>query len=219
MDSGATSPVETGTPTAGSRGSSPDARMPAVPEANPLVVSFVGASGVGKTTVIESLIPLLAERGLRVGTVKHASHGFEVDREGSDSWRHQAAGARMVLLGGAGGAVLFLEGSPQTRTGGSHHHGPSPSADASDLTSLVTAHMGGLDVVLAEGFMPLSDRVVELERQEVPAKVGVSGPAPWIRITDTVPRGPGELGFDEVALLADLIDGELRTMTETEGTS
>ncbi len=185
----------------------------------PLVVSFVGASGVGKTTIIESLIPLLAESGLSVGTVKHASHGFEVDREGSDSWRHQAAGARMVLLGGAGAAVLFLEGSPQTRTGGSHHHGPSPSADASDLTSLVTAHMGGLDVVLAEGFMPLSDRVVEMGRSGVARKDVTSGPAVWVRITDATTRGPDELAFDELPRLAELISDELRSSTSPKETT
>ena len=88
----------------------------------PLVISFVGASGVGKTTVIEQLIPLVAVSGLRVGTVKHASHGHEVDRIGSDSWRHRRAGAEVVLLAGASGAVVFLAEQPEVALATSPHH-------------------------------------------------------------------------------------------------
>lgn len=69
-----------------------------------MIVSFVGSSGVGKTTVVEQLIPLVRAAGLRVGTVKHAPHGHDVDRVGSDSWRHRQAGADAVLLAGADGA-------------------------------------------------------------------------------------------------------------------
>lgn len=61
---------------------------------DPPIVSIVGTSGVGKTTILEKLIPELTRRGLRVGTVKHHAHGeFEMDRPGKDSWRHKKAGA------------------------------------------------------------------------------------------------------------------------------
>jgi molybdopterin-guanine dinucleotide biosynthesis protein B len=66
----------------------------------PPVVTFVGLSDSGKTTLIEKLLPVLKRRGIRTGTVKHAHHGFEIDREGKDSWRHQAAGAEAVVLVG-----------------------------------------------------------------------------------------------------------------------
>jgi molybdopterin-guanine dinucleotide biosynthesis protein B len=51
-------------------------------------VSVVGNSGSGKTTFIEKLIPELIGRGLKVGTIKHDVHGFEMDKPGKDSWRH-----------------------------------------------------------------------------------------------------------------------------------
>jgi len=62
------------------------------------IISIVGKSDSGKTTFIEKLLPELVRRGYRVATVKHDVHGFEVDREGKDSWRHKQAGAHTVII-------------------------------------------------------------------------------------------------------------------------
>ncbi len=62
------------------------------------IVSIVGKSDIGKTTLIEKLLPELTARGYRIATVKHDIHGFEVDREGKDSWRHKKAGAHTVVI-------------------------------------------------------------------------------------------------------------------------
>ena len=62
------------------------------------IISIVGKSDSGKTTLIEKLVPELTRRGYRVATVKHDVHGFEVDREGKDSWRHKQAGAHTVVI-------------------------------------------------------------------------------------------------------------------------
>ncbi len=62
------------------------------------VAGFVGRSGSGKTTLIEALLGEFALRGLRASVIKHAHHGFEIDREGKDSWRHRKAGAYEVLV-------------------------------------------------------------------------------------------------------------------------
>jgi len=62
------------------------------------IISIVGKSDSGKTTLIEKLLPELTGRGYRVATVKHDIHGFEVDREGKDSWRHKQAGAHTVII-------------------------------------------------------------------------------------------------------------------------
>ncbi len=62
------------------------------------IVSIVGKSEIGKTTLIEKLLPELTRRGYRIATVKHDIHGFEVDREGKDSWRHKKAGAHTVVI-------------------------------------------------------------------------------------------------------------------------
>ncbi len=62
------------------------------------IISIVGKSDSGKTTFIEKLLPELVRRGYRVATVKHDVHGFEVDREGKDSWRHKQAGAHTTII-------------------------------------------------------------------------------------------------------------------------
>src|SRR4030067_1408961 len=62
------------------------------------IISIVGKSDSGKTTLIDKLVPVLVRRGYRVATVKHDVHGFEVDREGKDSWRHKQAGAHTTVI-------------------------------------------------------------------------------------------------------------------------
>jgi molybdopterin-guanine dinucleotide biosynthesis protein B len=62
------------------------------------VVSIVGESDTGKTTLIEKIIPELTRRGYRVATIKHHNHRFDIDHEGKDSWRHKQAGACLTVL-------------------------------------------------------------------------------------------------------------------------
>ncbi len=62
------------------------------------VFGIAGYSGSGKTTLLEKLIPELTGRGLKVSVIKHAHHGFDIDRPGKDSYRHREAGAAEVLL-------------------------------------------------------------------------------------------------------------------------
>jgi molybdopterin-guanine dinucleotide biosynthesis protein MobB len=63
------------------------------------VVTIIGKSKSGKTTLLEKLIPALKQRGYRVGTVKHHSHTkFEIDQPGKDSWRHAQAGSQHVVI-------------------------------------------------------------------------------------------------------------------------
>lgn len=62
------------------------------------IVSIVGKSETGKTTLLEKLIPELKRRGYRVATVKHDSHGFDIDRPGKDTWRHAEAGSDNVII-------------------------------------------------------------------------------------------------------------------------
>lgn len=61
-------------------------------------IGFVAPSGSGKTTLLRKLVPLLRQRGLRLGYLKHAHHGFALDRPGKDSYEVAAAGARQVML-------------------------------------------------------------------------------------------------------------------------
>jgi molybdopterin-guanine dinucleotide biosynthesis protein B len=63
------------------------------------VISFVGRSGVGKTTLIEHLIAELGSRGYKVATVKHVVDDMDMDKPGKDSWRLARAGSDVVVVG------------------------------------------------------------------------------------------------------------------------
>jgi molybdopterin-guanine dinucleotide biosynthesis adapter protein len=62
------------------------------------IIGLAGWSGAGKTTLIARLIPGILARGLKVSTLKHAHHAFDVDRPGKDSYEHRMAGATEVLV-------------------------------------------------------------------------------------------------------------------------
>lgn len=62
------------------------------------LLGIAGFKNAGKTTLTERLVRELTSRHYRVSTVKHAHHGFDVDQEGRDSWRHRQAGASEVAV-------------------------------------------------------------------------------------------------------------------------
>lgn len=99
------------------------------------VVGITGWSGSGKTTLLVALLPLLTGAGLRVSTVKHAHHGFDLDQPGKDSWRHRAAGASEVLIASGLRWALLHENA----------------GDEPELPELL-ARMAPVDLVLVEGF-------------------------------------------------------------------
>lgn len=100
------------------------------------VFGIAGYSGSGKTTLLEKLIPRFTARGLKVSVIKHAHHGFDIDRPGKDSYRHRAAGASEVLLSCNDRWALMSE-----RQG------------AAEVTlDELLAHLSPCDLVLIEGF-------------------------------------------------------------------
>ena len=79
------------------------------------VIGIAGWSGAGKTTLLTRVIPLLTARGLRVSTIKHAHHAFDIDQPGKDSHTHRMAGATEVLISSANRFALMheLRGAPE----------------------------------------------------------------------------------------------------------
>ena len=73
------------------------------------VIGIAGWSGAGKTTLLVRVIPHLTERGLRVSTIKHAHHAFDIDQPGKDSHTHRMAGATEVLVSSATRFALMHE--------------------------------------------------------------------------------------------------------------
>lgn len=113
------------------------------------VFGFAALSGTGKTTLIENLVPLLVERGLRVSLIKHAHHAFDVDQPGKDSWRHRHAGATEVMLTSATRWVLMHE---------------LRGAQEPELPEQL-ARMSPCDLVLVEGFKKQPIPKMEIHRR------------------------------------------------------
>lgn len=115
------------------------------------VVAFAGYSGSGKTTLVESLIPALKLRGLRVSVVKHAHHKFDIDHPGKDTHRHRQAGAFEVVVASSNRLALMRE-FEQARALTVHH--------------LIAELYEGVDWVLVEGFKSSDLLKVEVWRAE-----------------------------------------------------
>lgn len=112
------------------------------------LLGIVGWSGSGKTTLIEQLIPILLARAISVSTVKRSHHGFDVDTEGKDSWRHRKAGAHEVMVASQRRWALMRE---------------SRGGEAITLDSLL-ARMTPVDLVLVEGFTDHAHPRIEVWR-------------------------------------------------------
>ncbi|MBC8437936.1 MAG: molybdopterin-guanine dinucleotide biosynthesis protein B [Euryarchaeota archaeon] len=74
----------------------------------PVLLGFYGRSNSGKTTLLEAVIPLLIEEGIRVATIKQTHHNVTADAKGKDTWRHRKAGAEAVALSSDVETALFI---------------------------------------------------------------------------------------------------------------
>jgi molybdopterin-guanine dinucleotide biosynthesis protein B len=113
------------------------------------IIGIAGWSGAGKTTVLARIIPRLVERGLRVSTIKHAHHKFDLDQPGKDSHTHRIAGATEVLICSSTRWALLHE-----------LRGDNEPTLGELLTKLVPA-----DLVLIEGFKHGPQPKLEVYRQ------------------------------------------------------
>jgi molybdopterin-guanine dinucleotide biosynthesis protein B len=109
------------------------------------VLGIAGWSGSGKTTLLVKLIPLLVARGLRIATLKHAHHAFDVDQPGKDSYEHRHAGASEVII------------SSSRRWAQMHELGSEAELTLGQLLRRVSA----CDLILVEGFK--TERHAKLE--------------------------------------------------------
>ena len=114
------------------------------------IIGLAGWSGSGKTTLITKLIPCLIARGLRVSTLKHAHHGFDLDQPGKDSFMHRVAGATEVIVSSARRFAILheLRDEPEWNLGA------------------LVAKMSAVDLVMVEGFKRDAFPKIEIHRAE-----------------------------------------------------
>ena len=112
------------------------------------IIGLAGWSGSGKTTLLTKVIPRIVARGLKVSTVKHAHHSFEMDRPGKDSHTHRMAGATEVLVGSANRWAVVHE----------------LRGEAEPTLSALLRKASPVDLVLVEGYKGESHPKLEVYR-------------------------------------------------------
>jgi molybdopterin-guanine dinucleotide biosynthesis adapter protein len=156
------------------------------------IIGLAGWSGSGKTTLLTKVIPRIVARGLKVSTLKHAHHGFDVDQPGKDSHTHRMVGATEVLVGSARRWALVHE----------LRGGAEPALGA------LLEKLSPVDLVLVEGYKSQPHPKLEVYRAAVgkpllhpgdPAIVAIASDAP-------VPAAPiPVVELDDIERITDIL--------------
>jgi molybdopterin-guanine dinucleotide biosynthesis protein B len=156
------------------------------------IIGLAGWSGSGKTTLLIRVIPRLVARGLKVSTLKHAHHAFDIDQPGKDSHSHRMAGATEVLVGSANRWALVheLRGDPE----------PTLAA--------LLRKLGTADLVLVEGYKREPHPKLEVFRAAVGKPLLHPDDPAIVAIASDVPlpsAGIPVVDLDDVERVADLL--------------
>jgi molybdopterin-guanine dinucleotide biosynthesis protein B len=161
---------------------------------NPPVIGIAGWKKSGKTTLVERLIAELARRGLRIATVKHAHHAFQIDAAETDSARHRRAGAGQVAIVSRDrwAMVRELQGAPEP-----------------DLAEVVS-WLDPCDLVVVEGYKLSAIPKIEVRRRDAASREPLAGNVPnviAIAADHAVSSANGLPAFalDDVVGIADFI--------------
>lgn len=153
------------------------------------IVSIVGKSDAGKTTLLEKLIPELKRRGYRVAVIKHDAHSFEIDQPGKDSWRHRQAGADVVVISSKDKMALIRR------------------VDQEMPLLAIAAMLTDVDLILTEGYKRGPAPKVEISRRALSSELLCNADELVAIVSDqTFDLPVPQFGLDDVAGLADLLE-------------
>jgi len=113
------------------------------------IISVVGRSDTGKTTLIEKLLTEMIKRGYKPATIKHDVHGFEIDKEGKDSFRHKKAGAKMTIISSPQKIALVKDVEKDH-----------------EIDELAFNFINDVDIIITEGYKKNNKPKIEVFRKE-----------------------------------------------------
>ncbi|MGB3501571.1 MAG: molybdopterin-guanine dinucleotide biosynthesis protein B [Mesorhizobium sp.] len=158
------------------------------------VFGVTGWKNSGKTTLVERLVTELTARGWRISTVKHAHHAFDIDKPGTDSFRHRAAGAGEVAIVSSGRWALMHE----------------LRAEQEPDMALIIARLAPCDLVLVEGYKREEHLKIEARRTAAKDSAPLAPGDPNIvaiaadHATDA--GGLPVFDLDDIAAIADFVE-------------
>jgi len=161
----------------------------------PPIVSVVGKSDSGKTTLLEALLKILRQRGYRIAVIKHAADSFEPDAPNKDSWRLSQAGSEVAAVSSKDRLVIIRH--------------LANDAGPQELVQYVGADC---DLVLTEGFKQYPYPKIEVIRSE-PGAEPVSPPEQLLAIVTDKPldtKAP-QFAREEAVEIANLIEQKYLT--------
>ena len=118
------------------------------------VINIIGSgSNVGKTYVMEGIIKELKSRGLSIATITHDVHGFDIDKEGKDTYKHRKAGSETVIISSKNRLAMIKELNEET-----------------DLQHIIEM-ASDKDIILVEGYKKSNLRKIEVYRDGISEKI------------------------------------------------
>lgn len=153
------------------------------------LLAITGYSGTGKTTLLEKLIPVLKQKGVNVGLIKHSHHNVDVDKAGKDSHRLRLAGANPTMVACDQRWALMVE-----------------TEQLADFSELV-AHFADkqVDLVLVEGFKHEPLPKIQLHRQDLEKPLPELDEFTLATATDYPLDRENRLDLNDVEQIADFI--------------
>lgn len=155
------------------------------------------SSGIGKTTLLTKLIPVLIQKGLRISVVKHAHHEFDIDHEGKDSYKLRQAGAVQMMVASRQRWALMTE----------LVHTPHEENEPNLSHLLAQIDSTLIDLVLVEGFKHEAIHKIEVHRAEFGTPLLALEDADIIAIaTDTpLPTSIPQIDLNDINAIAAFI--------------